>query len=154
MSERNRLAPCADCRRHVRVGERACPFCGAAIALHEVVIPAAPAQRLGRAALFAFGTAVVTSAPGCYLVHERGEPLDGRVVDAARRDDAGSIAPPYGIAPEEDAASPIADRADAGAPFPHYGGPFPIDAGQSDDAGADNHALYGGPPDDEGGGSP
>jgi hypothetical protein len=55
------LQACAGCRRHVRVGDRACPFCGAAIGLG-----AQRARLLGkvsRAAVFAVGGA---SAAACW----------------------------------------------------------------------------------------
>jgi hypothetical protein len=160
MIQRPRLAPCPGCHRHVRLDERACPFCGAALATAAPPPErtAVPTQRLGRAALFAFGSAIATSAPGCYLAHERGEPVDRSVVDAWRSEDSGNTAPPYGAAPEDsghppDARPPETDEPDAGAPVTLYGGPFPIDdAGLAEDANGGNQALYGGPP-GEGGGS-
>jgi hypothetical protein len=61
------LVPCPECRRHVRVHEAACPFCGAALELSALPAPALPTLRLGRAALFAFGATLAASvaASGC-----------------------------------------------------------------------------------------
>lgn len=64
-----RLVPCAECSRHMRATEPACPFCGAPPPapgdLPPVVAP--PRARLGRAALFAFGAAAagVVAVSGC-----------------------------------------------------------------------------------------
>lgn len=57
----HQLRPCPSCSRHVRVSEAACLFCGAALDEVQVTAPrsAVPA-RLGRAAIFAFGTATAT----------------------------------------------------------------------------------------------
>lgn len=56
------LEPCPSCRRHVRLSESACPFCGAAI---EASAPRSLAGgRLTRAAVFA-GAALATAAAGC-----------------------------------------------------------------------------------------
>lgn len=143
-----RLAPCPHCHRHVRVSEAACPFCGAHIG--EVAVarpPVVPSRTLGRAAIFAFGSAIATSAPGCYLSHERGAgPIDTVDASQAEADTGSGIAPPYGAPPID--ASPAPSEADAGAPITLYGGPFPevIDAGPVDeDAGGGNQVLYGGP---------
>jgi hypothetical protein len=57
------LVPCGECRRHVSVGDAACPFCGTA---REVSAPAAPRgtlSRMSRAAVFA-GAALATTACG------------------------------------------------------------------------------------------
>jgi len=53
--------PCDRCARHLRASEVRCPFCEAPV----VALPAGPlpAERLSRAALFAFGAAVLGS--GC-----------------------------------------------------------------------------------------
>ncbi len=62
------LRPCPSCARHVRSSEATCPFC-------DALVPPAEAKgsthvgRLGRAALFVAGTAIVaasaTAAVGC-----------------------------------------------------------------------------------------
>ena len=53
------LEPCPVCWRHVRVHERACPFCRSELALSDVPPPIVPRSRLGRAATFAFGATLV-----------------------------------------------------------------------------------------------
>ncbi|HEX5061195.1 MAG TPA: hypothetical protein VFV99_17635 [Kofleriaceae bacterium] len=55
------LRPCTECRRHVAIDERACPFCNA-----ELTVAAPSSTRLGRvsrAAVFA-GAALATTACG------------------------------------------------------------------------------------------
>jgi hypothetical protein len=55
------LEPCPACRRHVRVDESACPFCGGAL---EASAPRSlAAGRLTRAAVFA--GAALAGATGC-----------------------------------------------------------------------------------------
>lgn len=51
------LTPCPSCQRHVRVSEEACPFCATSLPASVKARPAPqlPTQRLGRAALLAFG---------------------------------------------------------------------------------------------------
>ncbi len=56
------FGPCPHCRRHVRVEERACPFCGGAVAVAPT--PAAT-LRLTRAAIMAFTTSLGVAAVGC-----------------------------------------------------------------------------------------
>jgi hypothetical protein len=60
------LAPCPSCSRHVRIAEPVCPFCASSLALVE---PArVRVERLGRAALFTVGAAVVVAgASGCAM---------------------------------------------------------------------------------------
>jgi len=55
------LTPCPECARHVRAGERACPFCGHVARFVAPPVPRSPG-RLGRAAIFAFRTAVIGAA--------------------------------------------------------------------------------------------
>jgi hypothetical protein len=63
----NHLVPCPECRRHVRVREAACPFCGVELHLAATPPPVLPTRRLGRAALFAFGATLATNVvvTGC-----------------------------------------------------------------------------------------
>jgi hypothetical protein len=86
------LRPCPGCARHVRANATACPFCDAAIDL-DTGAPAVPQERLGRAALMAFGgAAVALSVAGCDPPKE-------------------NIAMPYGAPPhpaEPDAGRPLA----------------------------------------------
>jgi len=55
------LLPCEGCQRHVRCGERVCPFCGArqtpCLALHEFRIE----SRLPRGLVFSIGAALATA---------------------------------------------------------------------------------------------
>ena len=55
------LVPCPACQRHVRAAETACPFCEVALDTSNTVAPELPTQRLGRAALFAFGATLAAS---------------------------------------------------------------------------------------------
>jgi hypothetical protein len=121
------LEPCPSCARHVRAIERACPFCGAST---EVALSrATPSERLGRAALFVFGTAMATSA-GCSATTtqqlDSGVPDDSNVADAGAADggqqDSGFF-PPYGTPPPQDAGH------DSGGLMGAYGAPPPRDAG-------------------------
>ncbi len=57
------LVACAECSRHVRASEAACPFCGAplATALRTSAPRRVPGTRLSRAGLAAFGVGVVVA---------------------------------------------------------------------------------------------
>lgn len=135
------LVPCAMCARHVRASEAACPFCRSPIA---VAPPRAmPTQRLGRAATFAFGAAIATSAIGCgtsttpedagtdayfgtFDAAYGGPPHDGSVApDTFAAPDAG-VSPPYGAPPDD--GGPDDTGPDAGNLAGAYGGP-PVDGG-------------------------
>ncbi len=99
------LRPCAGCRRHVRVSERACPFCQ-----HT-----APSPLLGRAALV--GMALGALAPAACKPEVTPEPS----ADPANSQGAmvrplltptTAAAPAYGIPPRIDAgATPSASAA-------------------------------------------
>jgi hypothetical protein len=90
-------------------------------------------ERLGRAAIFAFGAAMATNVAACSMSTTPGP-------DAAAASDAGTDAvapspdagvfPPYG-APPEDAGPPAEDTGpDTGTFVGAYGAP-PIDGGSS-----------------------
>ncbi len=100
-----RLVACEGCARHVRTDEELCPFCGAGVIAPTQALRPLPG-RLGRAAMFVAGAAVVAAtATAC-----GGTPL-------------------YGAPPED------AGMVDAGpGAAPAYGAP-PADAGPDDDAG-------------------
>ena len=55
------FVPCPACNRHVARAETACPFCAAALPAVAAAAdpPARPPGRLGRAALFAAGAALM-----------------------------------------------------------------------------------------------
>lgn len=124
------LQPCPTCARHVRATESACPFCGAAIEL--AITPRTPSERLGRAALFAFGAAMATNVAACSTSTtqqiDSGTPDDANnaLVDAGPPDtghpDSGFF-PPYGTPPPQDAGT------DTGGLIAAYGAPPPHDAG-------------------------
>ena len=54
------LTPCPSCNRHVRVSDATCPFCGSAVIVAPAAVSAPVLRgRLGRAALFAAGAALM-----------------------------------------------------------------------------------------------
>ncbi|MEZ4405434.1 MAG: hypothetical protein R3A52_02920 [Polyangiales bacterium] len=60
------LVPCPSCGRHVRVAERACPFCAASLsrgAQPAAVVPSAT-QRMSRAAAFTFAASLAIAGCG------------------------------------------------------------------------------------------
>jgi hypothetical protein len=115
-----RFIPCGSCARHVREGDAACPFCGAAA-------PVAPALsrvtgRLSRAAFLALGAAGALSATECSSTSTPSpQPLYGSppIVDA------GSLA---------DVEVPLDAESDGGFAQPLYGAMVPpvSDAGDED----------------------
>lgn len=127
----------------MRIVERACPFCGSALALEHVALRPKPAQRLGRAAVFAFGAAVAASSAGCATSTT---PAEDGGTDAYY----GLGGDVYGAPPHD--TGPI-DAGDDAVAIAAYGGP-PIDAALDDAAQADDAdlpdsgtaALYGAPP--------
>jgi hypothetical protein len=154
-----RLEPCPACQRHVRVSEPSCPFCGRDVrALSALPARELPKQRLGRAALFAFGVgATAAGSVGCV---EEAEPDQDASDDPAEAVDAAST---------KDAGGAIGGRQDGGTVVALYGlslpdggfgggqpgGALVPDAGK--DAGPGGNlggvlAMYGGaPPPDAGG---
>jgi len=106
------LAPCAECRRHVRNIEAACPFCGAQ--REAAVVEAAPVIRLSRAVTFA----AVIAIAGC-----QSEPQANPIV----RDPVAakpSAAPTPAPAPTPSTSSSgLVD--DPGSPVAEYGAPAP-----------------------------
>lgn len=126
------LTPCPSCGRHVRLTERACPFCATAIDLRSVAPRALPTQRLGRAALVTFGAIAMVTAPGCGTATQ---PDDGGH-DAY----VGGAVDAYG-APADAWSAPVDAGTDGGA-VAAYGGPM-FDANLPDSG---TSALYGAPP--------
>jgi hypothetical protein len=136
------FAPCPSCRRHVRVDETACPFCGATGA--TLVATPDATTRMTRTRLFAFATTVgVTAATlACpssggggggniaqpYGVPPRPEPT---MVDGGA-DETTAIAPPATIEPPPPGTAPtLPNTAPTGKPPYGPGGPV---------------AMYGAPP--------
>ncbi|MFK7989768.1 MAG: hypothetical protein AB8I08_27365 [Sandaracinaceae bacterium] len=118
---------CESCRRHVRIEEPSCPFCDAAPPEEGIFAPGRTG-RLGRAAAFAFSTALA----GCVPIAAYGVPPgdSGPSVDAGRAEaDAGT-----------DAGEADAGEVDAGTDAGTDAGPE--DAGAEDagmaDAGTDS----------------
>lgn len=154
------LAPCPSCRRHVRVADAACPFCGAALddAFRAASSTAAaartrPRKRLGRAAIFAFGGAALASTSGCYDHHLRDGAPEPPLPAIDAGVDSGGIGLLYGAPPDPEPtpldAGPSSE--DDAAVIAAYGGPVPIplDAGPGEDAGAINNLYGAAPPPDE-----
>lgn len=128
------LQPCPSCARHVRSTESICPFCAAAITMAPAAAPVI-GERLGRAALFAFGAAMATNVAACGMAATPGD-------DAAVGNDASHAAVDAGT----DAGTDAATNPDSGF-FPPYGTPPPEDGGT--DGGPDTGNLagaYGAPP--------
>ncbi len=151
------LIACLGCARHVRATDPTCPFCGETLpASLRGAAPRLPSERLGRTATFVFGaTLAASTAVGCGdgSGSDAGAGTDGGATsdagsggaDAGGTDaggggtdagyDAGSIAPPYGIPPDDggfdagyDAGSiapPYGIPPDDGGPAPAYGAPPP-----------------------------
>jgi hypothetical protein len=55
------LKPCASCRRHVRCGETACPFCGAALRACLRIPEFKLKTKLNRGLLFSIGAALTSA---------------------------------------------------------------------------------------------
>lgn len=115
----NRLVSCPSCRRHVRLSDALCPFCGDDVS--AVSPPPAPQTfaRLGRAAIFAFGASVGVAACGSDAPLYGAPPVDAAVVDAGPDDGGiGGFDAAYG-APPFDAGEADADA--GSGPAPAYG---------------------------------
>ncbi len=99
------LADCPQCARHVRVDERACPFCQADLngAFREQAAPRSPTERLGRAALHSLrmGAISVTTAACGGSVTGSGSSGDGAQDSGRSLPDAS-----YDAAPMSDASVP------------------------------------------------
>ena len=157
------LLPCPDCVRHIRASEPACPFCGREIpeSLRTSAPPRAPARRLGRGALLAFGVATSIGVAACsdrdgdedaggsdsggmMMADSGGGGVDsgGGDVDSGGGDvDSGSG--------DVDSGTPTRDSGtDSGGTMALYGAPADPDSGRPmrDDAGG-AMALYGAPAD-------
>lgn len=147
------LTPCPSCARHVRTGERACPFCDAALhADHAHSIARDTTERLARSALVAFGAAVSLAACGPTLDET---PHHDTVVVVSPPPRSPEFAQPPAPRDPRVVVTPVEPPPVPPAPPPVYGGPS--DPGTSapaygiapprppHDIGAP-HALYGVPP--------
>lgn len=129
-----RLIPCPACARHVRAGEADCPFCSANLPETLPPVVGKPNQRLGRAALFAFGAAAagVVAVTGCgddTIGSLYGAPpTDSGMADVGPIPDAGTDAAEDASSDAGDAASDASADASDGGPAPMYGAP-PADGG-------------------------
>ena len=126
--------PCTGCARHVRVGDRVCPFCGADVVVRA---PLAPKRRSGRIARAAVMVASTIAPIGCTDLGggaaDAGAADTGFVADDDVRPDSGTDSGPldtgfvavdaYGVPPE---AGFVAGDAygvpDAGTPDADDGG--------------------------------
>lgn len=106
------LYPCTSCERHVRAGEPACPFCGAAMPAENPAGACASPQPAASRAAVLFATAAVVAACGGST--------------SPTSSSSGEPVALYGPAPVQDAGSDAAT--DAGEPVALYG-PAPVDAG-------------------------
>ena len=122
------LTPCPACARHVKLGECACPFCGAQVACRAG--RNLPATRMSRAALFAASAlGTVLGATDC---SESSQPLYGAGPylpegDAAQSDSTSMMPGNEGGAPSDAAAPSDAGDEQPGA-VALYGGFAPVDA--------------------------
>lgn len=149
----DRLEPCPQCRRHVRLSETSCPFCAADVrVLSALPERAMPATRLGRAALFAFGAGAAALAANTVACTDEPDPDIDDNMDQSATKDAGHAAAGGGGASDagsaQDAGGGIT-RLDSGTlvalyglalPGGNFGGGQPggaliPDAGSKQDAG-------------------
>ncbi|MBX3229933.1 MAG: hypothetical protein KIT84_26135 [Labilithrix sp.] len=126
----NVLVPCSACARHVRAGEPACPFCGAARVAQQLVAAPSLPSGLSRAALLLASAAALAACGKEPAPPPKPSP------------DNTALAPAYGGPPED-----IVSAAIYGEPvlLEDAGGPQPQP--QQADAGLRNQApAYGAPP--------
>jgi hypothetical protein len=70
------LTACPECNRHLRCGERACPFCGARVSSFLRVLEYRLKTRLSRGQAFSLGAAL-TAAGFVTSCNENGNPMYG-----------------------------------------------------------------------------
>ena len=119
MSPRQTLVPCPGCQRHIAVVERRCPFCELPCPA-DLAARAVPAstQRLGRAAIAVFATALAGAACG-------GQPAadSSTTTPAAQTSSSGGTAGPVAPAPPAADAGQSAPPYDPGSVHAMYGVP-------------------------------
>jgi hypothetical protein len=102
-----RFSPCSACARHVKEGDRVCPFCGAEVS-RSIEVSFVPRGRLSRAALFAAGAASALAAADCSSSSAYGGPPVSEGNDAAS--EGGFAQPLYGaVVPPLEAGAPQDD---------------------------------------------
>jgi len=152
------LVACPGCARHVRVSEDRCPFCSSMLGddVRATGPKRAPRERLGRAALVAFGAGTLAVACGGSVGQGAGEKDGGRADHETHESGFGDelIATLYGVA--FDAGLPPDDGGKPDVGFaPPYGIAPMFDAGQGDAGQATDATLgedvmigadYGAPP--------
>jgi hypothetical protein len=128
------LRPCTQCRRHVRVDARACPFCSVALSAGEP--RTLPVGRLTRAAVFA-GAMLASSCGSSQSKPDTGQgahmpppaPPDAAIADASPPPDA---TPPDAMPPDAAAKVKRPPRPDAAVPtkpiYPDHQIPKPYGA--------------------------
>jgi hypothetical protein len=142
----SRFAPCPACARHVKEGDRTCPFCGAGVSF--VSVPAAPtaAGRLSRSALFAASAvSAALATTGCSSSSDQpayGGPAYGGV-DAASASSSGGSSDGSSTPPDDGSGGTPPNE--AGSVQPLYGAVAPTDSGPERFDGS-AIALYGGAP--------
>jgi hypothetical protein len=118
------LHPCPSCARHVAPAA-SCPFCNASLANSpEHVVPK---QRLGRAARFAFGAALVSVACGGPTDPGDGGATDGSTADQQSKDASGGSDATSDATMNQDTGTDAGDM-DVDRPdnfLPPYGAPPP-----------------------------
>ncbi len=123
------LVPCAQCLRHIKVDDHACPFCAAATP--RVAPRVLPTRRLDRWATFTFAAAVSVAACGDVADDGTNKDDGGTLLTEAGADagpkDGGGLQSAYGLPP------------------PDGGRDAARDTGPKDDGGL--QAAYGLPPD-------
>lgn len=137
------LALCTSCRRHVRVDEPACPFCGGSIGA-----PVVRAVSRARRAAILFGSAAVIAGCGSTddtsVVAMYGMPIEdaatldtGATKDTSANDTAVADSRPADTSSDtassdtasSDTSSADAAETDTGGAVPPYGAPFIDDSG-------------------------
>lgn len=135
----SQLHVCGSCSRHVRVEERACPFCAAALSLSPRSIPPRRAVAGSHRAALMFGASVVVAAlTGCGAGTSSADQGNGGTQDtggeAAEGDTSDSSADQgsdesYGAGDGTEQDDNDADQGTAvalyGAPAALYGAPAP-----------------------------
>ncbi len=137
------LAPCPGCARHVRVDERACPFCASQLDLSGVPAPRPVPGRLSRAALFALGAALTAGGiDGCAT---QSAAYGAPAADPSTGNEVEATPPPSDDDDDEgepDAGTQTAPPQDPNTMAPAYGAPPP----QQNQPPGGPAAAYGAPP--------